>query len=1162
MYRENKSEDVYMSTEEVKFKQQVSALNGSQGVTGTGAAQQKKLDANAIAEAFKKFAEKNGIKLTTESFLQIVNTHPEIFTLPQDKQASALLKIFNGDKTAEEKPAEQTSQSQQPAEAQTQAPAATTIENNPFTTAMQSNELFTEVIETIQQEETLQAVQNLFETNDIKGESAEEITEALTDDNTPVTEDTPAENDGQTQFKSKAAQIAHQRAEELRQSGHKLRAKIYDHIAAKAEKTQIEGEMIQAKAEDLRAQAKKAEASGNTKEAAKLNRQAKAQEARAEIKNYHNDVREHYAGQMANFGRRVHEQREKTEKQQTASKKDADKFKSEIFEKLDDNKKFQEYKTAFAKNLFLNGNPKKTEEEWNNLADDSPEKIACMQKAEEKIQSLVQNSSSKINDLFDKLGMKNGKGQDGNIENAVEYQMLVLQAANNKGITVEEFMKKDKTEQLALIADIIDEDERPRNELPLMQRTIIENAELLRQAVKYECEKEGNSVGKLSFEEMYIAMRNEDGSKDKSIKVGVALKDYLTHLKETQGKNFPEKYQKQLDHLNRINPELLEEFGTEMGKPLEAEQAIMNDPAKKEQYEKASDDEKIQMTVDTFFEMHKNPETGEIDEAAFLELYKEANKQGRIELLLALQEKACQMPNKKNLLLNIILTDKDGIVHATGQLGTTYTTKEEADLIMGAIVKNNKDNPERARLLVQSGARNMNDKQITYMAPKFSNDAQYSILDEQTGLVSMERLREAYPSLSDDELQKIQESFKNGKNINFIHGAFQEVAANGSGKNEKDKSIIDSITQNEGVVEKIVNGHEASEIKDVNLQGIAANNITDIVRDNEELGVTWANQVPDLYKENQLGVHQKLATSQNDKVAETAAGNIHKYDKSVQSEALKATYNSGNDKAIQAAASNISKMDASVQAEAIKATFATNNTQAIETVLLQANKFDAAALASIRSEFDAQVAKMEEKNIQSIINAYAKRQVNKEFGMKVDNDSQQFKTRLEKYMEEFKNLPTSEIYRRLCADAMFWPADMQAAMLERASRYCPQLFNMMLEKYGVKLLTAFGQINSSTRNEILMQMLKSSTQRADAMEYLKANPDAAYSDAVKDLYNQLLAEKRGDEYDKVQAQQREVSAHQSVPTMAFGSQTGSTRTNFNTEDTYWKTKANLNYYMA
>ena len=95
-----------------------------------------------------------------------------------------------------------------------------------------------------------------------------------------------------------------------------------------------------------------------------------------------------------------------------------------------------------------------------------------------------------------------------------------------------------------------------------------------------------------------------------------------------------------------------------------------------------------------------------------------------------------------------------------------------------------------------------------------------------------------------------------------------------------------------------------------------------------------------------------------------------------------------------------------------------------------------------------------------------------------------------------------------------------------------------------------------------MQMLKSSTQRTDAMEYLKANPDAAYSDAVKDLYNQLLAEKRGDEYDKVQAQQREAATHQSVPKMMFGSQTGSTRTNLNVEDSYWKTKANLNYYMA
>ena len=120
----------------------------------------------------------------------------------------------------------------------------------------------------------------------------------------------------------------------------------------------------------------------------------------------------------------------------------------------------------------------------------------------------------------------------------------------------------------------------------------------------------------------------------------------------------------------------------------------------------------------------------------------------------------------------------------------------------------------------------------------------------------------------------------------------------------------------------------------------------------------------------------------------------------------------------------------------------------------------------------------------------------------------------------------------------------------------------MLEKYGIKLLTSFGQVNASTRNGILMQMLKSSTKRADPMEYLKSNPDAAYSDAVKDLYNQLLAEKMGDEYDKVQAEKKEAEeTHQTTP-MTFGSQTGSTRTNLHTEDTYWKTRANLNYYLA
>ena len=332
------------------------------------------------------------------------------------------------------------------------------------------------------------------------------------------------------------------------------------------------------------------------------------------------------------------------------------------------------------------------------------------------------------------------------------------------------------------------------------------------------------------------------------------------------------------------------------------------------------------------------------------------------------------------------------------------------------------------------------------MHPRMYTMDKYGNLNEETGRVMMENWSKH--GVSDDAHKSVVDALQNGKNTDLIHGAFQEEAANGKSSNPRDVEYMNAITKNEGVVQKIVEGKEAKDIKDHKLQDGAAKNITDILENgnNDQLYKDWANQVSDLYKENQLAIHEKLTNSKHDGIAETAAGNIHKYDKSVQTDALKATYNSGNDKAIQVAASNISKMDVSVQAEAIKVTFATNNIQAIEIVLLQVNKIDSAALASVKTEFDAQVAIMEEKHVQSIINAFAKRQVNKEFGMKVDNDSQQFKTRLEKYIEELKGLPTSEIYRRLCDDVMFWPTDMQSAMLERASKYCPQLFNMMLEK--------------------------------------------------------------------------------------------------------------------
>ena len=63
---------------------------------------------------------------------------------------------------------------------------------------------------------------------------------------------------------------------------------------------------------------------------------------------------------------------------------------------------------------------------------------------------------------------------------------------------------------------------------------------------------------------------------------------------------------------------------------------------------------------------------------------------------------------------------------------------------------------------------------------------------------------------------------------------------------------------------------------------------------------------------------------------------------------------------------------------------------------------------------------------------------------------------------------------------------------------------MMLDKFGIKLLTNFGQVNSATKNNILLHMLRTPSMRSDAIAYIKANPNSSYSDELKQLYNDTI----------------------------------------------------------
>lgn len=197
-------------------------------------------------------------------------------------------------------------------------------------------------------------------------------------------------------------------------------------------------------------------------------------------------------------------------------------------------------------------------------------------------------------------------------------------------------------------------------------------------------------------------------------------------------------------------------------------------------------------------------------------------------------------------------------------------------------------------------------------------------------------------------------------------------------------------------------------------------------------------------------------------------------------------------------------MSESAQAGALKVAYDTGNIEVIEAATLQVDKMAKTAVEKMKNEIKAQITAMEDRHSLSAMEELALRELKKSLGFGTDTTTTEFKTRLEAYIAELKKLPRSEVYLRICNDIQSWPADKQALVLEAVAKYCPLLFSMMLERYGSKLLVSFGQLNSTTKNTILTQMLKTPSKRSEALAYIQANPNGNYSDNLKTLYNEIL----------------------------------------------------------
>ena len=261
-------------------------------------------------------------------------------------------------------------------------------------------------------------------------------------------------------------------------------------------------------------------------------------------------------------------------------------------------------------------------------------------------------------------------------------------------------------------------------------------------------------------------------------------------------------------------------------------------------------------------------------------------------------------------------------------------------------------------------------------------------------------------------------------------------------------------------------------------------------------------------------MHEEISSSKYAEVVEHAAQNISTYDESVQAKALKVTY----EKAAE-----------------------TGNIAAIQAATAQVENMAPAAVKAMAAEIKLQIAILEERGIKMALD-----EIKSAIGMSTDKTDNSEKTQIQKYIEELSGLPRSEVYRRIVSDIRTYPTHIQQLLLEAIVKTKGELFTMMINKYGIDMLTMFGNMSSIMKSEILKEMLKTPSMQADAMAYIDKNPTSNYSSGVKDLYNEIIADRQGassvEELER-KADKEIKEKENNYATLSFGAQSGSNRTN-------------------
>lgn len=246
-----------------------------------------------------------------------------------------------------------------------------------------------------------------------------------------------------------------------------------------------------------------------------------------------------------------------------------------------------------------------------------------------------------------------------------------------------------------------------------------------------------------------------------------------------------------------------------------------------------------------------------------------------------------------------------------------------------------------------------------------------------------------------------------------------------------------------------------------------------------------------------MSASEKLSDEDAVKVQKNLADQIELCDKDNQLEMHNTVLTSKHEEVLERASSNIYKYDESVQADAITASYNTGNERAIEAVVSQLDKCSESAVRATAAESAPRIAAIEEKysnKAAGMVADYLISEYNNYSNLSADDKNVQKAN----YIKEFLTASPQEQYKMLSK----LPQSMQGSALTLICRYCPNMLaGLVKQGYGKQILKTPG-MSSEVVYKVVNVMFES--QESDKVEAAK------YVTDHKTLFSKVTTERADD----------------------------------------------------